>query len=81
MEAPLDLRAFFNGILPLIGSTTLTDLEFASMVGAPGYTQANYDQLSALLLSRESVSDTQDRLVAYFKARGVDVTAGAQMGL
>lgn len=70
----MTLREFFNNILLVIGATSLTDEEYAPLSGAVGYTQANYDQLSAVLASRESVSSTQDRLTKYFEARGATLT-------
>ena len=70
----MTIREFFNSILILIGATSLTDEEALTLSGSPGYTQANYDQFAAVLATRDGMSGTQDRLIAYFKARGLDVT-------
>lgn len=40
----------------------------------PIYDQDSYNDLSAVLVSRESVSVYQDRLLAYYQARGAQVT-------
>lgn len=69
------MRAFFNGILAILLTTSLTDDEFDTVeVETPAYNQENYDALSAILAARESVSDIQTRLYYYFKARGADIT-------
>lgn len=72
----MTLREFFNGILTVIGATSLTELEFETLSGSPGYTIANYEQLAAVVKSRESVSGTLDRLTWYFKSRGVEIGEG-----
>lgn len=70
------MRDFLNGILSFIVAESLTDDEFETVTAElPLYDQATYDDLSRILASRESVSYLQDRLVAYYKARGVDVQA------
>lgn len=56
----------------------MTDVEY-SAVNVTGmtsmvYNQAAYDQLSALLLSREAVSDMQTRLYGIFLAKGAQIT-------
>lgn len=76
----MTLREFFNGILTVIGSTSLTDLEYSTMSGAPGYTLANYEQLAAVVKGRESVSGALDRLTFYFKARGTEIPDPVTVG-
>ena len=71
------MRDWLNAILGFIGSTTLTDQEYAGMnllnVETQVYSQAAYDALSAVLLTRENVSQMQARLVGVFKAKGTEV--------
>lgn len=72
------MRDWLNAILVYIGSTTLTDVEFASInaleMETNVYNQAAYDQLSEVLLSREAVSTMQTRLYGLFLAKGADIT-------
>lgn len=72
------MRDWLNAILGFIGTTSLTDIEYASMnllnVDVQVYSQAAYDELSKVLTSREAVSDMQQRLVGVFKAKGTDVS-------
>lgn len=69
------MRDFLNGILTFIVATSLTDEEYATVTATlPIYDQASYDDLSAILASRESVSTYQDRLLAYYQARGAEIT-------
>lgn len=69
------MRDFYNGILTFIVATSLTDAE-ADMITAeiPIYDQSTYDDLSKILASRDGVSTYQDRLLAYYQARGAQVT-------
>lgn len=70
------MRDFLNGILTFIVATSLTDDEYDTVTATmPIYDQASYDDLSAILESRESVSVYQDRLLAYYQARGAEITA------
>ena len=70
------MRDFLNGILTFIGSTSLTDEEFDALtIESYGYDQATYQALAHVLEARESISTLQDRLVSYFEAKGVSVTA------
>lgn len=72
------MRDFFNGILSFIGQASLTDGEFAACVATlPLLDQSTYDDLAGVLASREAVSTAQDRLVAYYEAGGVSVTAAS----
>lgn len=69
------MRDFLNSILSFIGTTSMTDVEFATVQATlPLYDQATYDDLSRILVSRESVSVYQDRLLAYYTAKGVEIT-------
>lgn len=69
------MRAFLNGILTFIGSTSLTDDEFDSIdLESAGYDQPTFAALSLILESRESVSDMQNRLKLFFQAKGVTVS-------
>jgi len=68
------LRAFLDAILSFINTTSLTDVEFATIEStSQTYTEAVYLELLAVLDSRETVSTTRDRLRYYFLARGVSV--------
>lgn len=71
------MRDWLNAILIFIGTSTLTDLEYAAidtdLLTLNTYNQAAYDALAAVLDSREAVSTLQDRLVAFFEAKGVSV--------
>ncbi len=70
------MRTFLNNILAIIGSTSLTDGEFATVLSTTvEYSQSTYDDLARVLESRESVSTTIDRLNAYYLARGVTIEA------
>ncbi len=75
------MRDWFNAIFIFIGTTSLTDVEFASInalnITTNEYSQAAYDELSKVLLSREAVSTMQSRLVGVFKAKGTDVVAAS----
>lgn len=69
------MRDFLDSILEFIGAESLTDNEFDSVeLELPLYDQDTYDALAEILEAREAVSSAQDRLVAYFTARGVEVT-------
>lgn len=68
------MRDFLDNILIFISATSLTDNEFDSVTASlPLYNQATYDDLSRILSEREAVSDMQDKLVAFYKAKGLDV--------
>jgi hypothetical protein len=68
------MRTFLDGILAFIGAASLSDVEFASVdLETAGYDEETYYALSLVLESRESVSTFQDKLEAYFIAKGVDV--------
>lgn len=73
------MRDWLNAVLIFIGTTSMTDAEYAAInvVGMTSqvYNQAAYDQLSALLLSREAVSTMQSRLTGVFQAKGAEITA------
>jgi len=72
------MREWINSVLQFISATSLTDDEFNSLdtsgFSINQYNQSSYDTISALLISRESISPLHDRLIAVYKARGVDVS-------
>lgn len=72
------MRAWLNGILSVIGAASFTDLEYAGVNVLPlevnVYNQAAYDELAKVLATRDGVSTEQDKLVAFFKVKGLDVT-------
>ena len=74
-----EVREWLDLVLAFIGSTSLTDPEYAGIdqtgMVVQTYNQEAYDQLSAVLEAREAVSTTRDRLIAVFKAKGTDVVA------
>lgn len=71
------MREWLNGILTFIAVSSLTDVEYNSInflnLEVLTYNQAAYDELSKVLAGREAVSTAQDRLAAFFKAKGLDV--------
>ena len=70
------MRNFLDSILIFIGATSLTDDEFNTVTASlPLYNQATYNDLSKILAERESISDMQDKLLAFYKAKGFDVSA------
>lgn len=68
------MRDFLDDILGFIVTTSLTDLEFATVESTiPIYDQGTYDDLNRVLISRDAVSVYHERLIAYYKGRGVDI--------
>lgn len=68
------MRDFLDNIFLFIGATSLTDLEFSTVTASlPIYNQKTYEDLSRVLETRSGVNDYQDKLVAFYKAKGVDV--------
>lgn len=66
------MRDFLDEILAFIVATSLTDDEFSTVVSTLMiYDQASYDDLSRILAMRGSASTYQDRLTAFYKAKGV----------
>lgn len=78
------MRDWFNAIFQFIGTTSLTDEEYQGInvlhIDVMVYSQTAYDELSKVLLARESVSDLQDRLIGVFKAKGTDVAPAVTTG-
>lgn len=69
------MREFFNAILAFIVSESLTDDEFATCKAVlPLYDQDTYQDLANVLTSRNSVSVYHDRLIAFYEAKGVNIT-------
>jgi hypothetical protein len=70
------VRDFLNAILTFIVADSLTDDEFETVTAELTlYDQTTYDDLSRILEAREAVSVLQDRLLAYYQARGAEITA------
>lgn len=70
------MRVFLNAILAFIGASSLTDEEYATVVSTvQEYSQSTYDDLARVLNLRDAVSTDQDRLVAYFTAKGVSIAS------
>lgn len=68
------MRTFLNNILAFIGSSSLTDNEFATItITEQNYSLATYNALKAVLESRESVSNQLWKLKSYFKIKGAPV--------
>lgn len=75
------MRDFLDSILAFISAPSLTDVEFDTItLTTQVYSNAVYDELSAVLVSRDAVSSTHSKLIAFFKAKGTDVT-GTDLGL
>lgn len=70
------MRDFLDAILAFIVAESMTDEEFATVESElPIYDQGTYDDLARILEGREAVSTLQERLQAYYKAKGVTITA------
>jgi len=71
------LRSFLDAILAFIGSTSLTDLEFEDIdisdLSVNVYNQELYDVLAQVLVDRDAISTTKDRLTYFFKSKGIAV--------
>jgi hypothetical protein len=69
------VRDFCDEILAFIGSESLTDEEFDSIEStSQTLTQQLFQELYAILILRESITDTKMRLYQYFVAGGVDLS-------
>lgn len=69
------MRDFLNTILLFIGSESLTDDEFDSIVETDQvYSNEVYLALHDILINRESVSSQTDKLYYFFKAKGTDLS-------
>lgn len=72
------MRDFFDAILAFIVAESMTDDEFATVESElPIYDQGTYDDLSRILEGREAVSTMQERLLAYYTAKGVSINAAS----
>lgn len=71
------MRDWLNAILAFISVESLTDGEYSgidtSALTLNTYNQAAYDALAEVLEAREAISTVQEKLVAFFKAKGLDV--------
>jgi len=71
------LRDFLDAILAFIGVASLSDEEFEGLTltdEEDGYNQATYIALSEVLVSRDAISTSKDRLTYFFKSKGVEVS-------
>jgi len=67
-------RQTLDDVLSFIGAESLTDDEFADLeLDDVSNDLDNYNALVAVLVNRDSVSDTSDRLFDYYKAKGVEI--------
>lgn len=75
----MTLREFLDLILSFIGTESLTNDEYATVPEGISalYTDETYDALKAVLDTRESVSETHERLKAVYRAKGVVVSSDA----
>lgn len=75
------MRDWLNAVLGFIGTSSLTDEEYASInflnLESQVYNQAAYDELSKVLEGRENVSTMQSRLIGVFAAKGFEVAPAA----
>lgn len=70
------MRDFLDEILSFIAASSLTDEEFETVQSEITiYDQSTYDDLARILNTRDAVSTYQARLLAYYTAKGVTVTA------
>jgi hypothetical protein len=70
------MRDFLDAILAFIVAESLTDNEFDSVEATVTiYDQATYDDLARILTARGSATVYLDRLLSYYEARGVSLTA------
>jgi len=69
------LRSFLDAILAFIGTTSLTDIEYEdidiSVLTVSVYDQALYTALAQVLVDRDAISTTKDRLGFLFKSKGL----------
>lgn len=69
------MRDFLDAILDFIVASSLTDVEFETVVSEiPILDQNTFDDLSRILATRDLVSTYQARLLAYYTAKGVVVS-------
>lgn len=73
------MRDWLNAILAFIGTSSLTDGEYGGidtdLLTLNTYNQAAYDALAAVLVTRGSAGNMDQRLIAFFSAKGVSVAA------
>ena len=73
------MRDYLDAILSFIGASSLTDLEFGSLsIESASLNLETYEALLGVVDSRELLSNTRDRLRAYFIAAGVSVPSSDQ---
>ncbi len=75
------MRDWLNAIFAFIGAVSLSDVEYAAIdttkLTIQTYNQPAYDALAAVLVTRDGVSTMQERLLAFFKAKGLDAVPAA----
>lgn len=69
------MRDLLDAILEFIGVEVLTDQEFDSLPEDLSTDELKYEALHEVLVDRESISTSKDRLRYYFLAMGVSVEA------
>jgi len=71
----VNFRAFLNGVLSAVGTSSLTDDEYATITVDQNfeYTTALHAQMQAVVVSRDALSSANARLGSFFKAYGVDL--------
>lgn len=70
------MRDFLNTVLAFIGAENLTDDEFDALtIEDTDSDSDNYGALLAVLNSRDSVSNTKNRLAYYYQAKGLLILA------
>jgi hypothetical protein len=68
------MRDFIDAILTVISTASLSNEEYDALeISSAAYDQETYDAIAAVLDARESISVLKDRLIAYFKVKGLDV--------
>lgn len=68
------MRDFINAVLAFIGTSSLTDSEFAALpISVAGYDAATYSAIDGVLKSREGVSNMRDRARYVFLAKGIEL--------
>lgn len=73
-----NLRTFLNNILKAIGTATLTDEEFDTVtVTEKNYSIETYNDLLAVIDSRQLITTMRDRLRYFFISRGTEIATSS----
>jgi hypothetical protein len=68
------MRSFLDGILAFIGSSSLTDEEFNTVVLTEAViSKEAYLTLKGILENREGISGQVEKLKSFFLAKGIDL--------